>query len=210
MEKASLARMPSQGTDTTSPARAVATIAAALGLIVAVAVVISNAVSTSSARVSASTSSESFLTAGTVTLGRSDDSASLLFDADDLYPGREVRGCVVLEYAGSVPAVVRLHGDRGAGTGLDSYVELRLVALAGDDCPSDDQLVEDPSARSLFNGSLTSLWSDHASYRTGLPVATSMVPGDRLVIEAVAVVVDDNRAAGLTTEFTFTFEARPT
>lgn len=201
--------MPSDETVETSLARVATTIVAALGLLVAVAVVVINAVSTTSARVAASTSSDAFLTAGTVVLGRSDDSASLLFDADDLFPGREVRGCAVLEYAGSVPAVVRMHADGGNGTGLDEYVDLRLAVVPGDDCPTSDQPLVDREPRALYSGRLDSLWMEHPTYATGVTVATSMAPGDRLVLEAVAVVVDDNRAAGLTTEFVFTFEARP-
>ena len=183
---------------------------AALGLLVAAIVVVARTVSTTSARVSASTSSEGFLTAGEVVLTRSDDSASLLFDADNLYPGREVRGCVELIYAGSVPATVRLHADRGDGTGLDSYLGLRLTAMPDGSCPAADQERDDQSGRELYQDRLGTLSSDHSTYSTGLTVATSMAPGDRLAIEAVVIVRDDNRAAGLTSEFVFIFEARPT
>ena len=183
---------------------------AALGLLGAATVVVAKTVSTTSARVSASTSSEGFLTAGEVILARSDDSASLLFDADNLYPGREIRGCVVLVYSGSVPATVRLHADRGGGTGLDSYLGLRLTALSDGSCPAGEQARDDQFGRDLYRDRLSSLASDHSTYATGLGVAGSMAPGERLAIEAVVVVRDDNRAAGLTTEFVFTFEARPT
>ena len=190
--------------------RALLVAVAALGLLVAAIVVVARTVTTTSARVSASTSSEGFLTAGEVVLTRSDDSATLLFDADNLYPGREISGCVVLFYAGSVPATVRLHADSGDGTGLDSYLGLRLTVLPEGSCPEADQARDSRSGRDLYQDRLSSLSSDHSTYATGLTVATSMAPGDRLAIEAVIVVRDDNRAAGLTTEFVFTFEARPT
>ena len=193
-----------------TPGRALLVVVAALGLLVAGIVVVAKTVSTTSARVAASTSSEGFLTAGEVVLTRSDDSASLLFDADNLYPGREIRGCVVLVYAGSVPATVRLHVDRGDGTGLGSYLELRLTALTDGSCPAVEQARDDLSGRDLYQDRLSTLSSEHSTYATGVTVATSMAPGDRLAIEAVVVVRDDNRAAGLTSEFVFTFEARPT
>ena len=115
--------------------RALLSALVAIGLISATMVVAAKTVSTSSARVAASTSTGGFLTAGTVDIVRADGSASLLFDADNLYPGRVVVGCVVLEYGGSVPAALRLHGDRGRGTGLDDYVDLTLTTSARRNLP---------------------------------------------------------------------------
>jgi len=201
---------PIESANGPSPARALLTAAVALVLLVAVVVVVAKSLSTTSARVSASTASDGFLSAGEVVLERSDDSTSLLFDADDLYPGREVRGCVELIYAGSVPAMVRLHADRNSGTGLDSYLDVRLTRLSGGSCEAPEGSPDDRSSGELYRGRLSSLWLDHPAYASGLEVVASASPGARLAVDIVAEVRDDNRAAGLTTEFVFTFEARPT
>jgi hypothetical protein len=195
-------------------ARVVASAAVAVVLVVAGGIVAANAVSTSSARVNASTSTDGLLTAGNVVLRRADDSAVLALDAMDLYPGRSARGCVAFEYAGSVPVDVRLFGDPGEGTGLDEYIDLRLTSVAGATCPSPDQPARAPSTRDesapeLYRGRLSSLWSEHSSYGTGVTIVPSMSAGDRVAIDVVLEVVDDNRAQGLTIDFSFTFEARP-
>lgn len=218
METGRLPRASDDARIASSPARGLITGMAAVALLVAVIVVIANVVSTSSARVAATTSTDGLLTAGTVVLTRSDDSAQLLFDADNLYPGREVRGCVELDYLGSTPATIRLHADAGDGSGLDRYIDLRLAVLAGDSCPPVEAAAASSSVaptgpavgRELFSGRLARLWRDHPIYASGVTIASDVAPGDRVVIEAIAVVVDDNRAQGLTTDVVFTFEGRPT
>lgn len=191
--------------------RAVAGVALAIVLIAAVVVVVAQTVATSSARVAASTSTDGFLTSGTVVIDRADASASLLFDADDLYPGRVVAGCVVVDYAGSVPADIRLRGERVGGDGLDDFIELSLTTLPGGECPTDEigDPADDDAGRRMFGGRLSELWTKHSTYATGIAVAADVNPGDRLAVRAVAVVVDDNRAAGLTTDFVVTLEGRP-
>ncbi len=182
--------------------------AGAILLLGAVVVLLYNAASTSSARVTASTSGEGVLVAGDVVLEKVDSTAELFLDADDLYPGLEVRGCAVIEYSGSVPATIRLHGDPGAGTGLDAFVDIRLVRLPGGECPAPDESDRAPG-REVFDGRLAALWTDHSSWADGLTVDASLAPGDRLVIEAIASVVDDDGAQGLTTGFSLTVEGRP-
>ena len=182
--------------------------AGAFLLLGALGVLVHSAVSTSSARVTASTSGEGVLVAGDVVLDKADSTAAVFLDADELYPGLEVSGCAVVEYSGSVPATIRLHGDPGTGTGLDAFIDLRLARLPGNECPSADA-IDRPAGDQVYVGRLDALWTDHASWADGLTVDESMAPGDRLVIEAVAVVVDDDAAQGLTTDFALTVEGRP-
>jgi hypothetical protein len=217
MDASAPARPPADAAGQPSAARVVVGVVVAVGLLLAVGVTVAKAVSTSSARVSASTSSGGLLSAGTIVIDRAEGSTSIILDADNLYPGRVVVGCVELEYLGSVPAEIRLHGDRGAGTGLDRWVDVRFDVLDVDTCPAADVAdgasvdIEstDESSTELFRGRLSSLWTDHVSFATGVVVDPSVAPGDRLVLRTTAVVVDDNRAAGLTTDFVLTVEGRP-
>ncbi len=174
----------------------------ALVVLLAAGVVVWSAVTTSSARVAATTSGDGFFAAGEVELNQPDARVDLLFDADGLYPGREVTGCVLLAYDGSLPASVRLHGRRTSGTGLDEYVDLQVTL--GDDCEG-----EAPDSTPIFDGRLSSLWTSHGAYDRGVDVLPAARPGDRVAIWATAEVADDNRAQGLTTTFTLTVEARP-
>jgi hypothetical protein len=177
-------------------------------------VVVASAVSTSSARVTASTSSDGLLTAGNVVLTRPDDSVSLRLDGSDLHPGRTVHGCFVLEYAGSVPADVRLYGVESGGTGLGAYVDVVLTAVESDGCapdsPESDADATTQIGEVLYRGRLGRMAAAHATYADGVEIMSSMVAGDRLVVEAVVEVADDNRAQGLTVDFSLVFEARPT
>lgn len=177
---------------------------AALGVLIAALVFAWSAMETSSARVSASTETASFFTAAVVTLHRPDASAELLFDAAGLYPGLVTSGCVEIVYDGSVPATVRLHGATVGGTGLEDYVEITvLVSRSGPGCALDDPATE------VFRGRLSDLWRSHADFGDGLPLASPARPGDRLAVRVAATVVDDDRAQGLTTDFSFSIEARP-
>ena len=180
-------------------------VAGSLGAILVLAaagVVVWSAVSTSSARVAATTSGDSFFAAGEVALNQPDTRVDLLFDDDGLYPGRTVSGCVLVSYDGSLPAEIRLHGRRTSGTGLDDYVDLQV--RLGADCE------QHPSeANVVFDGRLANLWTSHGAYDRGVALITSARPGDRVAIWAEAALVDDNRAQGLSTTFTLTVEARP-
>lgn len=176
--------------------------AAVLTVLVAAAVVGWSAVSTSSARVAATTSGDSFFAAGEVALNQPDARVDLLFDDDGLYPGRVVTGCVFVSYDGTLPASIRLHGKRTSGTGLDRYVDL-TVWLA-DSCDEGATRRE-----TVFDGRLDALWSSHGAYDRGMDMVPSARPGDTIAVWASAQVADDNRAQGLTTVFTLTVEARP-
>ena len=168
-------------------------------------VVVVSAISTSSARVTASTTGSSFFAAGTIDLSQPDSAVDLLFDTDGLYPGTDVSGCVVIEYNGSLPSTVRLHASKQGGTGLEEFIELELRLRDSTSCD------ETPAATgpTVFSGPLSRLWATHPTYDRGVELVPAMAPADRIALEAVASVVDDNAAQGLTTDFTITIEARP-
>lgn len=186
--------------------RSILVLVGALAVLGAAVVLILSAVTTSSARISASTSGSSFFSAGTVDLSQPDTAIDLLFDTDGLYPGLEVSGCVVVAYNGSLPGTVRLHASNGGGTGLERFVELELHDL-GTTC---DDTGDGPGASaSIFSGRLDELWEDHPDYDAGIELMAGMAAGDRLALGAVAWVIDDNDAQGRVSEFTITIEARP-
>ncbi len=179
--------------------------AAAVIVVISIAVFVWNAVATSTARVTATTSGNSFFSAGTIDLVQPDTAVELLFDADGLYPGRTTSGCVEIEYRGSIPASVRLHADRVGGTGLESFIDLRIIDITPAGCAAADA----DSGLPVYDGPLARLWRVHPNYRDALVLREAMQPGDRIALFATASVVDDNAAQGLTTEFTITVEARP-
>lgn len=67
-----------------------------------------------------------FYEAGTVTIRDDDGGAAMFTSLPDLGPGDSVTRCLVVTYDGTLPASVRLHGTTG-GTGLDSYLDLRVT-----------------------------------------------------------------------------------
>ena len=117
--------------------RLIVTSCAALVVLGAAIVVVISAISTSTARVTASTTGSSFFAAGTIDLSQPDSAVDLLFDTDGLYPGLDARGCVVIEYNGSLPVDVRLHASTRGGTGLEEFVELELRLRDSTTCDGD-------------------------------------------------------------------------
>jgi len=198
--------------------RALAPVLGAVALVASIAVIVVSGVSTSSARIAGTTEADGFLSAGTVVVSQATDDTALLFDADGLYPGAEITGCVAIRYEGSVPAALRLTASLDDGSGLDRFIEIRLIEKRTGACPDADATASetptpDPGAgtggRVLYDGNLRAFWQTNRSYSTGLEIAASMTAGDIVVVEATVTVVDDNRAAGLDTEVTFVFESRP-
>jgi hypothetical protein len=179
-------------------------------LLGSIGVVAYSAIETSGARVAASTSTEGLLSAGSVVISRPEEPTALFFDADELYPGAEVRGCVVLRYDGTADATLRISAQPEGGSGLDEYIDLRLVALADNACPDDGEVADTTDARDVYDGQLDDFWKQHRDFATGLDLGPAMSMGDDIAIEATVVVVDDNRAGGLDTVLSFTIEARPT
>jgi hypothetical protein len=179
----------------------------AIAVVGAALILVWSAISTSSARVTATTSGESFFAAGTVSLAQPDAAVEMLFDADGLYPGSDVTGCVEIEYTGSVPASIRLHANTRGGTGLETYIDLTLGIAVDGDCESD--VAGGTGVDTIFDARLGSLWTRHPNYDGGIVVQDPARPQDRFALHAVASVADDNQAQGLTTDFSITIEARP-
>lgn len=186
------------------------------------AIVVWSTVTTSTARLSATTDGSGFFAAGTVDLSRPESTVALLFDADGLYPGHTVSSCVLIEYDGSLDADVRLHASRSGGTSLEDFIDLRLWVRESGSCPEDDTAPEDdaglgddtgpggePAGDVVYEGRLADLWRAHPDYAGGLVLAGDATAGDRLVLEAEAELVGGDDAQGRTTEFTVIVEARP-
>ncbi|NND76136.1 MAG: hypothetical protein HKN44_14120 [Ilumatobacter sp.] len=200
--------MTHRGRTLGDPWRALLVVVAAAAVLGAAIVFVLNAAATTSARVAATTSSEGLLTTATINLSQPGSAVDLLLDGDGLYPGVPVDGCVVIEYAGTIPVTVRLHGTSSAGSGLDPYVDFRLTELDANSCP--DAAAEQPGTRAeLYAGRLDVFWSQHGSFASGVEVDRPLVSGDRIAVSAEAIVTDDNRAQGQSTDFTLTIEARP-
>ncbi len=187
-----------------------------VAVVVSAAVLVGSALSTSSARVSASTETSGFFASGEISLDRPNSSADLLFDAGQLFPGVIVSGCTVVDYTGSLPADVRLHGELGGGTGLENYVELTLAIDRTGQCPIEGvpmNLAQANDSRDteqvIFDGIMVDLWVRHGAYASGIVIDDDVKSGDRIAIIGTAVLVDDNEAQGRETEFIITIEARP-
>lgn len=178
----------------------------ALAVVGAGVVLVWSAISTSSARVTATTTSESFFEAGEVSLTQPGDAVELLFDADGLYPGTTVEGCIEIAYTGNIAASVRLHAESVGGTGLEAFVDLGLEVTDGQTCETDGGELT-PTV--IFDGRLQGLWDRHPNFDAGVVVRDSTRPEDIFTLRATASVTEDNRAQGLTTEFVITIEARP-
>lgn len=184
--------------------RRIVPVVAAMAVLVAAVVVVAGTISTSSARVAARTDVSSFIAAGSVELTRSTSSVDLFFDADGLYPGADVEGCVEVDYLGSVPADIRLHADHLGGDGLEHFVEFRVDVFAGG-CEDSTAASDSP----VFEDTLHELFDGHNSYGTGVSLREGQVAGERLGVRANARMTGGNEAQGLTVDFMVTIEARP-
>lgn len=190
--------------------RSLGIVATASALAATMFVLVVSTVTTSSARISASTQSDGFLGAGTVVIDQPGTVTEFFFDADNLYPGKQVAGCVEIAYTGSVEAGLRLFARVDGGSGLAAYIDLRVAVLDDAICPPD---ADDPSAAGIdaaYAGRLDDFWTVHGDYATGLELVSAMDRGDGVAVVVVAEVVDDNDAAGRDVELSFVFESRPT
>lgn len=189
--------------------KSVGIIAVAVVLLGAVGFVIFSSIETSSARVAASTDSNGFLAAGTIEISRPATSSEFFFDADNLYPGRSVVGCIEIAYSGSIEAGLRLTARVDAGSGLDRYIDLSVAIRDDGVCPDDMNEAATGDLAEVYVGRLNTFWQAHSSYASGLEIAPSLSAGDGVAVVAVVDVVDDNDAAGKTIDLTFVFESRP-
>ncbi len=175
--------------------------AGAAAVLIAAALVVWSAAVTSTARVRASTGTLGLLTAGDISLTKVRPEARLVLEADGLFPGVTTANCMEVDYGGTLPSSVRLHGAIVGGTGLDGFTELTLAVGPGCDTGQ--------PAPPLFDGTLADLAATHPDYGRGLVLDPQARPGQRLALWAEATIVDDDRAQGLTTEFQIVMEARP-
>ncbi len=194
-----------EATTTTSTLRRGRNVAAVLIVSFSAIVFIWNAVVTSSARVNATTSGSSFFEAGTVDLAQPGTAVELLFDASGLFPGVETEACVEIEYRGTIPSSVRMHADRKGGDGLERFIDFQIIMLDAANCSTADAATGEP----LYSGLLSDFWRTHSNYDNAIVLDAEMEETENLVLRAVAGVVDDNAAQGLSTDFSITLEARP-
>ncbi|MGB5756273.1 MAG: hypothetical protein WBM50_05110 [Acidimicrobiales bacterium] len=190
--------------------RSLIQLAAGLVVLLSAGVLVVNAFVTSSARVSATTEGTTFFSAGVVDLVQPGTAVEFLFDDEQLYPGRELSACLEVEYRGSIPASVRLHGSLRGGTGLEEFTNLTVAVADGESCADSPSLDDDGDAGpQTFSGGLDRFATTHQDFATGLILVPRMVAGERVILRASASLLDDNRAQGLTTDFSFVVEARP-
>ncbi|MCB0996366.1 MAG: hypothetical protein KDB21_14820 [Acidimicrobiales bacterium] len=179
--------------------------AAAVVVLVALAALGWSALSTTSARVSATTENAgNVFRSGTIDVSTSAPQP-YLFDATGLYPGEVVQTCVEVAYTGSVGADVRLYGAVTGGSGLERFAILRLElgANSGPDCEGFD------ADSVLWDGTLAQLVADHPNYPSALVLIPESVSGDTVWLRASATIADDDDAQGRDTEFWLVLEARP-
>ncbi len=174
-------------------------------------VLVWSAVATSTARLTASTGAEGFFSAGTVIIEQPGVAVDLLFDADLLVPDQVASGCVVVDYQGSIPANVHLHGRLLGGTGLEDYVEVRFTELPSTTCPDafDNGQTDGAGVTARYGGRLDAFLTEHGGHADGIVLESAAERGDRVVVWADAWLVSDDRAQGLVTEFALVVEARP-
>lgn len=201
--------MRSDGASTARPERSVAPVLSAVAAFGAIVVVVLSGLSTSSARIAATTDSNGFLSTATIAIDAESSSTELLFDAENLYPGVEIIGCVAFEYSGSAPVELRMASASDGGTGLDEFIEIRLTARPAGICPALASVGNDGGGELLFDGRLRAFWQTHDSFTSGVPV-TTMSAGDVVAVDAVITMIDDDDAAGRDVQLSFSFEGRAT
>ena len=185
--------------------RSHAVIAVGAALLLAAAGVLAwSAVTTTTARVSASTDAVGFINAGTIDLSTENSKQGFLFDTAGLYPGVTTEGCVDIDYSGTISGDLRLYATPAQSSGLDRFLD---VVVEVSDRPGGCESFG-PGTR-LYQGRLDRFWRDHDRFGTGLTVAEGIEGGARVALRVRAEVVDDDAAQGLAVEFTMVAEVRP-
>jgi hypothetical protein len=182
-------------------ARRVGALVGGVAVIVAAGALVWSAVATSSARVSATTETTGFFSSGTMELEQESTAKRFLFDADGLYPGSTIEGCVDISYRGTLAGTMRAYATPVGTTGLDRFVDLTLEIAP--DCASDAR------GRVIYDGSLMEFWQTHDGFAEGLTIDDRTETDDTIGLRAVAVLENDNRAQGRVIEFSMLIEVRP-
>lgn len=177
---------------------------------VAIVILIWSSVTTASARFSGSTSNESSLFEAAVVdviVGSPDaDVTELRIDAEGLYPGLVVERCLPVRFSGSIDDVaIRLIGQKQGGSGLEDFVRTEVQIGTGTDNECTDFVPE----QTAFQGTLGELWSQHGDFANGLDILEAATDGDTATVRIQVEVESDDRAQGLTSEFSVLIEARP-
>jgi hypothetical protein len=181
--------------------RRVGALVGGIAVIIAAGALVWSAVATSSARVSATTETTGFFSSGTMELAQDSTAQRFLFDAEGLYPGAAIEGCVEISYTGSLAGTMRAYATPAATTGLDRFVDMTLEVVPT--CASD------APGRVIYTGSLVEFWQTHDGFAAGLTIEPRTQTGDTIGLRAVAVVENDNRAQGRVVEFSMLLEVRP-
>ncbi len=151
---------------------------------------------------------------GTVALGDNDGGAQL-YRVEDARPGVVTSACTRVEYAGSLPASVRLFtatpvGARGRYVGL-TVTAGRQSAPTFPDCTGFAPL---PGGGAVFSGTLEEFGASHGSFAAGRPLEDpagdgSWSGGEALVYRFDVALADDPAAQGTDSgPHSFSWEAR--
>lgn len=138
------------------------------------------------------------LRAGTLALSDDDDGRTL-FELTELLPGRPLRNCIAVDYAGSVLDGVAELRARGGGT-LAAYLDVEILAGGGGrfgDC--DGFVAED----TVYAGSLDELVQRHGLEGRPLRAFTIDAATERRVFQVTFTLRDDESAQGHTASVDF-------
>lgn len=155
---------------------------------------------TTSARVAAATDAAGSVASGTIILDLVDRSHQIMFENDNLFPGRTEQACVELRYHGSIPGTIRVFAAPGDSTGLAPYLALRLATAP--------HCGEEP-ATAAFTGRLSEFFADHDRYDTGVVLGGPTSAGQTIALHGALSLVDDNDAQGREVDFSLIVEVRP-
>ncbi len=163
------------------------------------------ALTTSTARVSATTENESNLWTSAAIEVDADAPAGLLLEGTNLFPGQAVSGCAEVTYTGTAPGLtLRLHGEGSPG-GLAPFVTLVLEIGTGTRGGCTDFV----PTRTVYSGSLENLLQNHGANDEGIAVISTVEQNSTVMVRGTATISDDNAAQGLETDFQLVFEVRP-
>lgn len=151
---------------------------------------------------------------GTVVLG-DDDSGAAMLSLAGAKPGDSDAACIVIDYSGTLPASVKLYGSTG-GTGLDQYLDLRVVrgtkSSAFDDCSDFAADAADyigAGSGVIYDGTLQGYPDGYGGGIDDAPgSAETWTNGETHAYKFVVTVQNDNAAQGLNATQAFTWEAR--
>jgi hypothetical protein len=151
---------------------------------------------------------------GTVQIG-DDDSGSAMLSLSNAKPGDSDAACIVVDYAGSLPASVKLYGSTG-GSGLAQYLDLKVTRgtkSSGFDACGDftadatDYIGSGPGV--IYDGTLQGYPDGYGAGIDDAPGSgETWTSGETHAYKFVVSVQNDGAAQGLNASQAFTWEAR--